>query len=75
MRRATFWAPVAAAAFGVTWCGYALRPAGDRAGEMQVVKFGAFPVLMLTLFCREMTGSRVLVGWALAPIMQPNRSQ
>jgi ABC-type transport system involved in cytochrome c biogenesis permease subunit len=45
MRRATFWAPVAAAAFGVAWCGYALRPAGDRAGEMQVVKFGAFPVL------------------------------
>lgn len=45
MRRATFWAPVAAAAFGVAWCGYAMRPAGDRAGEMQVVKFGAFPVL------------------------------
>ena len=45
MRRATFWAPVAAALFGVAWFGHAMRPASDRAGAMQVVKFGALPVL------------------------------
>lgn len=45
MRQATFWAPVAAAMFGIAWCGYALRPTGDRAGAMQIAKFGTFPVL------------------------------
>lgn len=44
MTRAIFWGPLLAALFGVVWFGYSMRAASDRAGEMQIKKFGKFPV-------------------------------
>jgi hypothetical protein len=45
MSRATVWAPVLAAAFGVLWFVAAMRSPSEPANEMQLSKFGQLPVL------------------------------
>jgi ABC-type transport system involved in cytochrome c biogenesis permease subunit len=45
MGKATVWAPVLAAAFGVAWFAATMRSPTEPAGEMQVSKFGRLPVL------------------------------
>src|SRR4051812_33311835 len=45
MSKATVWAPVLAAAFGVLWFVAAMRTTTEPATEMQLSKFGKLPVL------------------------------
>ena len=45
MTRASIWAPIVAALFGVLWFGGMMRSASDPPGEMQIRKFGKLPIL------------------------------